>query len=364
MNLSHTIFMQRALSLAIRGKGDVSPNPCVGAVIVNNGEIVGEGHHAFFGGPHAEVVALKRAGDKARGGTLYVTLEPCVHFGKTPPCAPQIVDAGIKQVYIAMEDPNPAVKGRGVAFLKKSRLATTVGVEGESAAAMNPAFITLMSQKRPYVLLKTAMTLDGKIATAGGQSRWITSEPARRLVHKFRSESDAVLIGAETAQLDNPELTSHGSGRNPLRVVLDPRLRTAENLRLYQTERAKTLVVTGERPPLAKRKRLEKKGVAVLGLPEKSGNLNLRLLLRYLAELNVSQLFVEGGGETTWHFVRDNLIDEMLFFVAPIILGGRGARTPVAGDGFSSMTRALKVDYLSVTRFGPDLLVKAKVIKK
>ncbi len=310
MNRSHSAFMQRALELAARGKSSVSPNPCVGCVIVKNGKIVGEGHHEEFGGPHAEVIALRKAGPLAAGATAYITLEPCTHWGKTPPCAPIVINAGIKRVIIAMKDPNPIVSGNGIAELRKARIKTEVGIEEKAARHLNRSYILWMTEKRPYVVLKMAMTLDGKIASKAGESKWISSETSRRLVHKLRAESDAVLVGSRTAMLDKPTLTSHGHGRDPLKIILQRKT-------------------------------------------------NLKTLLSSLATNNVAQLLVEGGGETAWRFVSENLVDELYFFIAPKILGGRDAISPVEGEGFKRIKDALPLHDLSVTRVEQDILVHA-----
>lgn len=298
------------MELAARGRGWVSPNPLVGAVVARNGKIIGEGFHSKFGGPHAEVIALRQAGAKARGATLYVTLEPCTHWGKTPPCAPLVVESRVRRVVIAMKDPNPIVSGRGVQALRKAGIRTEVGVEEAAARHLNRSYIVWRTKHRPHVVLKMAMTLDGKIATASGESKWISNEAARRLSHRLRAESDAVLVGARTAALDKPALTSHGMGRDPRRLLL-------------------------------------KKGV------------DLKPYLRSLAKDGVSQLLVEGGGETAWKFVAGKFVDEIYFFIAPKILGGRNAVSPVEGAGFRRIKDALPLHRVSVSRVQDDILVHA-----
>ncbi len=360
MNASDSTYMRRALSLAARGKGKVNPNPMVGCVIVKSGRIVGQGTHSRFGGPHAEVLALRQAGPKARGATAYVTLEPCSHWGKTPPCAPALVRGGIKKVVAAMRDPNPLVAGKGFHTLKKGGVKLQIGVERAAAEALNRPFLTRFRLGRPYIVLKTAMTLDGKINTKNGFSRWISGETSRRLVHKLRAESDAVLIGAETAARDNPRLTSHGAGRNPLRIILDPRLRTVLNLHVYNDRQAPTLVVTSPKVAPGKMKFLENKGVQILRMTLKFGFIDVRKLVRELVKYNVNQLLIEGGGETSWGFVKARLVDEAFFFVAPLLLGGREAKTPVEGEGFRKLTRGLRLSLASVTRIGEDVLIRAR----
>ncbi|MCB4755727.1 MAG: bifunctional diaminohydroxyphosphoribosylaminopyrimidine deaminase/5-amino-6-(5-phosphoribosylamino)uracil reductase RibD [Elusimicrobia bacterium] len=354
----HIAFMQRALSLAARGKGRVSPNPCVGCVIVNNGRIVGEGAHKFYGGPHAEIEALKEAWASVKGGTVYINLEPCSHWGKTPPCAPVLIQSGIKRIYIATRDPNPLMQGRSIRLLKRAGLKVHVGLEKEAAEHLNRPFFTWMKKKRPYVILKMAMTIDGKIATRKGQSKWISSPASRRLVHKLRTESDAVIIGANTAIRDNPSLTSHHAGRDPLRFVLDPHLRTPPTLRLYNDARARTFIITSVNTPTSAAAPYLKRGVQVIRTKLKNGEFDLSEVLKIIAKLDVSQLFIEGGGGTAWSFIHKRLVDEVLFFISPLIFGGKDAKTPVEGPGVDQIKKAFRVKSFSIGRVGPDILVK------
>jgi len=356
---SHLAYMQRALLLAARGKGHVNPNPLVGCVIVRQGKIVGEGTHEVFGGPHAEVNALKKAWGHAKGATLYINLEPCTHWGKTPPCIPILIQAGIKEVHIATLDPNPLVAGKGVAALRRAGIKVRVGLEKVAAARLNRPFLTWMKKKRPYVILKMAMSLDGKIATHKGDSRWISSPASRRLVHKLRAESDAVLVGANTAVRDNPYLTAHGAGRDPLRIVLDPHLRTRPNLRVYGEE-GRTMIITASSSNPEKIKILESKGVQILRTPLNKGRIKLKEVLRLIAKYDVSQLLVEGGGNTAWSFVREGLVDEILFFVAPIMIGGVNAITSVEGEGFARIKNSFRLNLVSVGRIGNDILIKGE----
>ncbi len=350
--------MQRAFSLALRGKGWVHPNPLVGCVLVKNGKVVGEGYHARFGDRHAEQMALAQAGSRAKGATAYVNLEPCAHWGKTPPCAPALVSAGIREVYIADIDPNPKVKGRGVRLLKKAGLKVHVGLERAAARHINRAFITWMTKNRPYVVLKMAATLDGKIATRTGESRWISGVESRQLVHQLRAESDAVLVGATTAVKDNPALSSHGVGRDPLRIVLDPRLRTSPALNIYRKSPQPTWIITGAKVPGARQKRMEKAGHKILRESLKNRKSKVNKLLSLLAKNNISQLLIEGGGETSWPFLSSKLVDELYLFLAPKILGGRLAPTWVGGEGFARMGQALELKSMSVARLGSDLLIR------
>jgi diaminohydroxyphosphoribosylaminopyrimidine deaminase/5-amino-6-(5-phosphoribosylamino)uracil reductase len=335
--------MKHALALALRGRGHVSPNPMVGCVIVKKGKVVGQGYHARFGGPHAEVVALQKAGRLARGATMYLTLEPCTHWGKTPPCLPNVVRSGVKTVYIAMKDPNPRVAGQGIKGLKKAGIRTFVGLEGEAAEALNRPFMIGITKKRPYTILKLAMTLDGKTATRTGDSKWISSPESRKKVHTLRSQVDAVLVGAQTAVKDNPKLTSHGQGKNPLRIVLDPKLRTPVRLKIYTDGEAPTMIITSNRVSKSRFRAYEKQGVQILTNSLKNGSFELKELMKNLFKINVGQLLIEGGEKTAKTFFDQNLIDETLFFIAPKLIGDH-----------SKMTQA-KIFH------GPDLVIHERV---
>ncbi len=358
MTTNHARFMQRALSLAQKGKGKVHPNPLVGCVLVKNGKIIGEGHHARYGGPHAEIVALQKAGSHAKGSTLYINLEPCAHWGKTPPCAPALIEAGIREAFISLKDPNPSVNGKGIALLKKAGIRVHLGLEKAAAEVQNRAFLTWKRENRPYTILKMAVSLDGKTAAKSGDSRWISSPVSRKLVHTLRAESDAVLIGANTAILDNPLLTSHGRGRNPIRVVLDPHLRTSPRLKIYSSSRPPTWVIASNRAKILAEKKLELKGVKILRESLKYGSINPIKIVKLLSKNNVSQLLIEGGGNTSWSFISKNVVDEILLFVAPIIIGGSQAKTAVDGAGIDSISKAFKLKSMTVGRLGPDIIIR------
>lgn len=348
--------MQRALSLARKGLGRVSPNPCVGAVLVKGQKIISEGFHPYCGGPHGEIVALRKAGKKAKGASLYINLEPCTHWGKTPPCAPEVIKAGIKKAYISMRDPNPEVTGRGIAALKKGGVGVSVGLEEDAARLLNRPYLTWRNKKRPYVILKLAMTLDGKIATEEGTSRWITGLSARTMVHKLRSKVDGILVGRNTVAKDNPTLSSHGAGKNPIPIILDPEFKSSLSAKVLKGNSRNALVVVGPNAPLSKVVAAQKKGHKILRESLKNGKFNMRNVVSNLLKNNIYQLLVEGGSETAWSFIHENLVDEVYLFLAPKLLGGRKALGPIGGQGFN-LKSALPVQHMSIRKVGSDVLL-------
>ena len=361
-------FMAQALALAWHGAGQTSPNPPVGAVIVHQGKIVGTGYHQRAGGPHAEVVALRQAGRRARGATLYVTLEPCCHLDKrTPPCVPLIIASGIKRVVAATRDPNPQVRGRGLAALRRAKLQVKVGVEAAQAERLIEPYRRLITTGQPFVTLKVAATLDGKIATAKGESRWITSPSAREMAHLLRARSDAILVGIGTILADDPSLTVRtGSprGRAPLRVVLDPSLSIPLAAKLLTDGQAPTLIVTTTSGSPAKRATLEKKGAHVVVLPARHRRVAWRGLLKELGRRGIASLLIEGGAEVNASALRERVVDRVLFFLAPKILGGRDAISAVGGESPHNLSEALPLKVTSVTRVGPDILIEGRLTGK
>jgi len=348
--------MREALLLARRGR--TSPNPMVGAVLVSDGAIVGKGYHPRAGEPHAEVFALRQAGERARGADLYVTLEPCCHHGKTPPCADAVIAAGVKRVFAAMEDPNPQVCGKGFARLREAGIEVQVGLLGEEAGELNRGFIKRVTCGRPFVLWKAAMTLDGKTACHTGDSRWVTGEAARRRVHRIRSQSDAVMVGIGTVLADNPELTVRSCrGQNPLRVVVDARAETPPASRVLGGEAATIIAVTGA-APAGRVEALRGVGAEILEVESQGGRVNLSRLLEMLAELGINNVLLESGGRLSASMLGDGLVDRGLIFIAPKIAGGKDAPTPVEGEGASLMAEALKTGAPKVRRFGDDIALE------
>jgi diaminohydroxyphosphoribosylaminopyrimidine deaminase/5-amino-6-(5-phosphoribosylamino)uracil reductase len=358
-------FMRRALDLAERGRGLTSPNPMVGAVVVSGETIVGEGFHEAAGGPHAEVAALAAAGACARGATLYVTLEPCVHHGRTPPCAPVVLAAGINRVVAALIDPNPLVGGRGLAALRAAGVEVTDGVLGAEAELQNRAFLTAMRLGRPHVTLKAAMTLDGRIADVYGESKWITGPAARAAAHRLRSQADAIVVGVETALRDDPALTvrlDRPWPREPYRVVLDSAARTPVDARLIAGGTpARAMIIIGNNADTARAAALRAAGATVVTVAERVGRVDLRGALAALAACEVRAVLVEGGGEVHGAFLDAGLVDRVVMFVAPRLVGGRTA-TPVIGGAGSPLKGAPRLTALEVTRVGDDLLIEGDVV--
>lgn len=358
-------WLDRAFDLAERGRYSVSPNPMVGAVIVRGGRVVGEGFHRRAGGPHAEVAALRRAGPAARGADLYLTLEPCVHQGRTPPCAPAVIAAGVRRVVVASSDPNPIVAGRGLSALRQAGIEVHFAPASwrRRAAEQNEKFFTSIAAGRPFVLAKWASTLDGRIASAAGESRWITGEAARHRALLLREEYDAVLVGAGTVSADDPLLTRR-LGRNPTsphwRIVLDGRLRIPERARVLRGP-GKRLVATAVSAEHPKARRLIERGIEIWSLPaRRPGAVDLERLLRELARAGVASLMVEGGAETLWSFFHAGLVDRVAAFLAPRVMGGDRARGSVGGKGFA-LPGTPRLSDARAEQIGEDLLVTGRL---
>lgn len=347
--------MRRALELAERGRGQVEPNPLVGAVLVRNGQLAGEGWHRRYGQAHAEIHALAAAGEAARGATLYVTLEPCCHHGKTPPCTEALLRAGITRVVAAMSDPFPQVAGRGAELLRAAGVLVEIGLGLAEARRLNAPYLKLLATGRPYVHAKWAMTLDGKIATRTGDSRWISNSTSRRRVHELRGRMDAILVGIGTALADDPLLTVRPPGpRMALRVVLDSRARLPPTCRLAQTARTTpTLIVTaGETAP-----HLQALGCEILPLPSEAARPSLPALLDELGRRRLTNVLVEGGAEVLGSFLDASAIDEVHVFIAPRLVGGAEAKTPMSGHGAETIQTALSLAEAHVELIEGDVFV-------
>ena len=352
--------MARALSLARKALGSVNPNPSVGAVVVKDGRVISEGHTQPPGGPHAEVMALRQAGSNAAGATLYVTLEPCVHFGRTPPCTQAIIGAGIAEVHAAMLDPNPLVNGKGLRELDNAGIRTDVGDLANQACETVEAYTKYITSGMPFVTAKFAMSLDGKIATRTGDSRWITGEEARRYVHELRAASDAVMVGINTVLADDPRLTARDEddsprARQPVRIVADSRGRLPGDARLL-AEPGETIVAVADNDPLPL-DRLARSGAQVIKAPAEDGSVDLAGLLRELGSREITSVLVEGGSQLLGSMFDQGLVDKVVAFIAPTVIGGRTAPSPVGGSGIATVAEAKRLNRAKVIEFAEDLAV-------
>jgi diaminohydroxyphosphoribosylaminopyrimidine deaminase/5-amino-6-(5-phosphoribosylamino)uracil reductase len=347
-----------ACRLARKAAGRTSPNPMVGAVLVRGGKIVGAGYHRAAGGDHAEIIALKRAGAAAKGATLYITLEPCSHHGRTPPCADALIDAGIKEVIAGMRDPNPLVAGRGFRKMRRAGIKVEVGLCSAECQLLLEAFAKFIRKRIPFVTLKLAATLDGKIAAASGDSKWISNPESRALVHRWRNEMDAVLVGAGTVRADDPELTCRApGGRNPYRVVLDSRLTTPLSSRLLcHRDAEKTIMATTARASAAKARAIRARGAQVWRLPARHGQVAWLPLLKRLAKIGIVSVMIEGGAAVAASAVKHRVVDKIVFFYAPKLVGGDG-RAMIDSLAIGKMARAISLRVLDVRRSGSDILV-------
>jgi diaminohydroxyphosphoribosylaminopyrimidine deaminase / 5-amino-6-(5-phosphoribosylamino)uracil reductase len=351
---SHEFYMNLAIENARAMKGQTDPNPLVGAVIVNDNRIVGIGAHMKAGEPHAEIHAIRMAGERARGGTIYVTLEPCSHYGRTGPCALAIVQAGLRKVVVATLDPNPIVAGNGVKILQEAGIEVVVGVCLQESQKMNEVFNKFIVRKIPFVTLKSGITLDGKIASYTSDSKWITSEEARHDVHHLRNQNASILVGVNTVIKDNPELTARiPNGRNPIRVILDSTLKIPFESKVVTDRKAETWVFTSLSHNKDKKEKLEGLGVKVF-VTRDANKVQLNDTLERLGESSVSSLLIEGGGEVNASFIQNKLVDKVILYMAPKLIGGRDAPSFFEGTGFEKMRDAVELSNISVEKIGRD----------
>lgn len=360
-------YMQMALELAAKARGRTSPNPMVGAVIVKNGEIVGKGFHAKAGSAHAEVVALAEAGEQARGATIYVTLEPCCHYGKTGPCTEALIKAGVKKVVVAMTDPNPLVAGKGIAKLKNAGIEVECPVLEQEAKRLNEVFIKYITSRKPFVVLKAATSLDGKIATATGESKWITGQLAREYGHRLRDSYDAIIVGVNTVISDDPSLTARlpeGRGKDPIRIILDSAARTPTAAKvLTQLSAAHTIVATTEAAPAERRASLMAAGAEVIVVPGNSSRVDLVKLMEMLGEKQITSVLIEGGGMVNGSALGGGIVDKVAWFMATKIIGGDGAPGPVRGPGIEYLKDAPQLLDVSIETLDKDILITGYTAK-
>jgi len=363
-------YMAEALSLARLALGEVSPNPAVGAVVVKDGVVVGRGYTQEPGSEHAEVVALGQAGDKARGGVLYVTLEPCCHHGRTPPCTQAVISAGIAEVHMAMLDPNSMVSGKGKSALEKAGIATFVGDHEPEAMEINEAYVKYITTGLPFVTAKFAVSLDGKIATRSGDSKWISNEESRKHVHNMRYAADAIMAGVNTLIADNPHLTIRCSGgkggtarKQPLRIIVDGKGRTPLTANVF-SEPGETLIAMGRKATPDEKKAFTKAGAEILELTTAEGLVDLEGLFKTLGKREVTSVLVEGGGKLFGSLFDLGLVDKVVAFIAPIVIGGEGAKTAVGGKGFDKVADALKLERLKIDKIEDDVMISGYVRKE
>jgi diaminohydroxyphosphoribosylaminopyrimidine deaminase/5-amino-6-(5-phosphoribosylamino)uracil reductase len=364
-------FMKMALDLAKKGEGFTSPNPMVGAIIVKEGKVVGKGYHHAAGKAHAEVNAIDDAGALAQGATLYVTLEPCNHTGRTPPCTEKILSAGIKRVVVAMHDPNPDVKGGGIDYLKRRGIIVKAGVCEEKAERLNEIFIKYVKTNRPFTIIKCAATLDGRIATRTGDSRWVTGEESRNFVHRLRHSVDAIMVGINTVEKDDPSLTTRLEkrtgglkGLDPVRIVLDTHLKIIEDVKLFRLDSdSDTIIITGQSVSKDKKARIERLGAKIIESPVKDGLIDLDNLMDRLGELGITSLLIEGGSRVIASALAAGIVEKIFFFFAPKILGGDDGVPICKGQGAELMENCIPVKDITVRQFGNDVMIQGYIAK-
>lgn len=350
----HEFYMNLAINNAKAMKGQTDPNPLVGSVVVNHNRIVGVGAHLKAGEPHAEIHALRMAGDQAKGGTIYVTLEPCSHHGRTGPCAEAIVKAGIKKVVVATLDPNPIVAGNGINILKDANIEVVVGVYEEESRKMNEVFNKFIMKKQPFITLKSATTLDGKISSSTWDSKWITSEEARKDVHQLRHENVGILVGVHTVIKDDPELTTRiPNGRNPIRIILDSTLRIPLDSKVVTDKKAETWIFTSKQYSAEAKEKLEQLGMKIF-VTSGSERVDLHDTLSILGEHSVSSVLIEGGGEVNASFLTEKLVDKVVVYFAPKLIGGKESPGFFAGIGIEKMADAIDLEQMNVEKIGKD----------
>lgn len=364
MEIKH---MKRAIEISKRGEGYTSPNPLVGAVIIKDEKIIGEGYHELYGGPHAEVNAFNNAIEDVKDATMYVTLEPCSHFGKTPPCVNKIIEKGISKVIIGMKDPNPLVAGKGIEILRANGIEVKVGVLEEEIKKMNEIFIKYITQNKPFCILKTAMTLDGKISSYTGDSKWITNELSRKYVHQIRHKVSAIMVGIGTVLKDNPRLTTRLDDRylDPIRIIVDTNGRVPLDANVLNIKsKSKTIIATTEKIDDQKIQLIKEKGGEVIITPLKNGKVDLTDLMSQLARMKIDSILLEGGSTLNYSALEQGIVDKILSFIAPKIIGGKNAKTPVGGQGRAYIDDAFILKDMTMSKFNEDILIEGYLRKE
>jgi diaminohydroxyphosphoribosylaminopyrimidine deaminase/5-amino-6-(5-phosphoribosylamino)uracil reductase len=362
MKKNHSYFMNLAMGLALKGKGKTSPNPMVGALVVKNGRIIGRGYHERAGLSHAEIIALDEAGKNSKGATLYVTLEPCVHFGRTLPCLDRIVKSQVKKVIVGMIDPNPLNNGKGTSLLRQHKIKVEVGFLEEELKRINESFIKYITRKIPFVTVKVAQSLDGRIATKTGDSKWITSDKSRAYAHRIRSSYDAIMVGVNTILRDNPRLDAWFSKNHPTKIIVDSQLSIPPDANVFSGKSSVIIVTLPTRPgqETENRKMLAQKA-RILEVKEKAGQIDIKGMLKKLASMEITNILIEGGGTLVGSFFDEDLVDKILFFNSPKIIGGKDAISSIMGKGISRIDKAFKLKNIKLRHFGEDLLIEGYV---
>lgn len=357
--------MERALELARMGIGRVNPNPLVGAIIVKNNKVIGEGYHECYGEAHAERNAVKNATEDVEGSTIYVTLEPCAHYGKTPPCVELLIEKKFKKVVIGMLDPNELVAGKSIEKLKRHGIEVIVGVKEEECKKMNEIFIKYITTKMPFVILKSGMSLDGKIATYSGESKWITSKESREDSQNIRNRVSSIMVGVNTVIADDPELTCRINSEKKLtRIIVDTNLRIPLDSKVVKNEDKNTIVATSINSDENKKQLLRDLGVKVIEVLSKNNKVDLKELLKKLGQEDIDSILIEGGGTLNFSALKENIVDKVIFYIAPKILGGEKGKSSIAGQGFSKLNDAVKLINTSYRNIGEDLVIEGYIEKK
>ncbi len=359
-------YLRRAISLAKKGLGWVNPNPLVGAVIVKNGRIIGEGYHAYYGGPHAEINAIENATESVKGAILYATMEPCSHQGKTPPCTDAIIKNGIRKVVVGMKDPNPLVNGKGLKILADAGIIVKAGIEEAAVLRMNELFVKYIVTGKPFCTLKTAMTLDGKIATVENASKWISCEDSRRYVHELRQQYSAVMVGINTVLYDDPLLNTRRirkKNKDPLKVIVDSSGKIPMEAKVLKMNPQLVVLATTDKMNMKKKRDLERLGVQVLICPQKEEKVDLGSLMFSLGNMGIDSVLLEGGSTIVFSALINGIVDKVVSFIAPKIIGGADAPSPVGGKGLPSMEDAIGINNWTYRKVGSDILVEGYINK-
>lgn len=356
-------YMKRALELAIKGVGMVNPNPMVGAVIVKDNKVIGEGFHEKYGHAHAERNAVKNAVEDIEGATVYVTLEPCVHYGKTPPCVDLLIEKKVRKVVIGMLDPNPLVAGKSIKKLKENNIEVKVGVKEKECRKLNEVFIKYITTKKPFVIMKAGISIDGKIATSGGESKWITSERSRLHSHELRNRMSGIMVGINTVLSDDPSLTYRGEhkGKNPLRIIIDSTLKVPFESKVIKYNNNNTIVACVKNADLIKKEKLEKMGVKVIETKSKKGKVDLQEVVEKLGKDKIDSILLEGGGTLNFSALKEGIVDKVRFYIAPKIIGGQNSKNSVSGQGFYNLDDCVNLKDMSYEQMGNEIVVEGYI---